>query len=77
MSAKEDQVIIHQVKQFLRQTLLQVQLTPEQLEIYPRLIQLKEELRELQRAELDLRSAIASGEVNYNAISQNNVAGYI
>ena len=54
-----------------------VHLTAEQLEIYPRLIQLKEELRELQRAELDLRSVIASGEQNYNVISQNNVAGYV
>jgi hypothetical protein len=57
--------------------LYQVRLTAEQLEIYPRLIQLKQELRELQKAELDLRSVIASGEQDYNIISQNNVPGYI
>ena len=69
--------MIIQRKEPEQHSLQQVRLTAEQLEIYPRLIQLRQELRELQKVELDLRSVIASGEQDYNIISQNNVAGYV
>ena len=52
------------------------QLSESNLQIYPRLIQLQKELRELQEEELDIRSGLAKGEIvphsNENSFHLNN-----
>ena len=55
--------------------IFQVHLNSAQLQIYPRLIQLQHELRELREAELDFRSGIANGKVVLN-LQDENKFGY-